>query len=216
MIPRAVLPSPGRALVVAPHPDDETFGAGGTIHDLGAVGFEVTVVVVTDGGASHLDVADLSSMRRREATNACAELGLPQPPRFLDLPDGQVGNLRETLAASLRVLIDGCALVIGPRADDGHPDHEATGEAVIEAIMGIAEDRRPVLWRYAIWAWEWGAITTDDLAGAHAWRVSAAGRNARSAAIRAYPSQATDLLGDVIVPASMVADIQVADEVFWC
>lgn len=216
VLPDAFPPSRGRALVVAPHPDDETFGAGGTIHDLCAMGFELTVVVVTDGEASHAGVAHLSGTRRNEATDACAALGVLQPPQFLGFPDGQVAANRETLAAALRTLIQGCALVIGPRSDDGHPDHDATGQAVTEALMGIAEDRRPVLWRYAIWAWEWGTITADDLSGAYAWRVSADGRSARSDAIRLYPSQATDLLGEVIVPNSMVADIRSADEVFWC
>lgn len=38
----------GRTLVVAPHPDDEVLGAGGTIARLAAEGEEVFVAVVTE------------------------------------------------------------------------------------------------------------------------------------------------------------------------
>lgn len=44
----------GRTLVVAPHPDDEVLGAGGTIARLAAEGEEVFVAVVTEGKASCL------------------------------------------------------------------------------------------------------------------------------------------------------------------
>jgi len=40
---------PGPYLVFAPHPDDETFGMGGTIALAGQAGIAVHVVVLTDG-----------------------------------------------------------------------------------------------------------------------------------------------------------------------
>lgn len=215
-LPDAQAPDVGRVVVVAPHPDDETLGAGGTIHDLTRLGFSVTVVVVTDVAASHEDVPDLAAIRREEACRASIALGVAAPPHFLDFPDGQVANVRETLASSLRALIEGCVLVIGPRSGDGHPDHEATAEAVIEATTGIPEARRPDLWRYAIWAWEWDGIAPEDLVGARVWPVTAEGRRRRTAAIAAYKSQITDLRGDAIVAAAMVASVEQADEVFWC
>ena len=215
-LPDAQAPDVGRVVVVAPHPDDETLGAGGTIHDLIRLGFSVTVVVVTDGAASHDDVPDLAAIRRQEACRASIALGVATPPHFLDLPDGQVARVRETLASSLRMLIEGCVLVIGPRSGDGHPDHEATAEAVIEATTGIPETRRPALWRYAIWAWAWDGIAPEDLFGARVWPVTAEGRRRRSAAIATYQSQITDQWGNAIVSADMVAAVEQADEVFWC
>src|SRR6266852_506851 len=44
---------PGGVVVVAPHPDDETLGVGGMLHDLSARGWRVTVVAVTDGEAAY-------------------------------------------------------------------------------------------------------------------------------------------------------------------
>ncbi|MBW1671465.1 MAG: PIG-L family deacetylase, partial [Deltaproteobacteria bacterium] len=40
---------PGPYLVFAPHPDDETFGMGGTIALAAHAGIAVHVVVLTDG-----------------------------------------------------------------------------------------------------------------------------------------------------------------------
>ena len=214
-IARIPPPGTGRVVVVAPHPDDETFGAGATVHDLVQRGHEVRIVIVTDGAASH-DRAGLAVIRRREAVRAAELLGVTAPPQFLDLPDGHVAGLRESLAARLRSCIEGSVLVIGPRSGDGHPDHEATAEALIEATMGIAEDQRPAVWRYAIWAWQWEGITAAHLAGAGVWVASKAARSKRAAAIAAYGSQTTKAMGRVIVPALMIADIEDSDEVFWC
>jgi len=41
----------GRTLVIAPHPDDEVLGAGGTIARLAAEGERVFVAIVTEGRA---------------------------------------------------------------------------------------------------------------------------------------------------------------------
>ena len=221
-LPAVVPPPLGRVLVVAPHPDDETFGAGGTIHDLARLGYGVTVVVVTDGAASHAGLPELAAIRRREALHAMKALGVSAAPQFLDLPDGHVSDHREALAARLRSLADDCALIIAPRSGDGHPDHEATAEAVIEAIMGVPEDRRPALWRYAIWAWQWEGVVDADLVGAATWKVSKPGRIQRSQAVAAYCSQTVGVNAgrttteDPIVSAAMIADIECADEVFWC
>jgi hypothetical protein len=38
-----------RVLVIAPHPDDEVLGAGGTVARLSAAGTEVVVAIVTKG-----------------------------------------------------------------------------------------------------------------------------------------------------------------------
>ena len=67
-LPSMVPPHVGRALVVAPHPDDEVLGAGGLVSRLLDGSIEVNVLAVTDGEGSHphSSVAqdiDLASMR---------------------------------------------------------------------------------------------------------------------------------------------------------
>ena len=63
-------PSPMRLIVLAPHPDDETLGAGGFIAAQCLDGRDVLVVAVTDG---------------EEERNALARLGL----RALSSSDGR-------------------------------------------------------------------------------------------------------------------------------
>ena len=46
-----------RALVIAPHPDDEILGCGGTIARLCAAGVEVHVAIVTRGKPPRFDAA---------------------------------------------------------------------------------------------------------------------------------------------------------------
>src|SRR5215471_1540498 len=47
--PTLTVPEGTRLLVVAPHPDDETLGAGGLIQRVHATGGSVKVVYLTDG-----------------------------------------------------------------------------------------------------------------------------------------------------------------------
>lgn len=62
---------PGPYLVFAPHPDDETFGMGGTIVMASRASIAVHVVVLTDG-----QWAGDPKKRRQEAKDASQVLGL--------------------------------------------------------------------------------------------------------------------------------------------
>ena len=72
------------ALVIAPHPDDEVLGAGGTIAKLVAQGAEVHVAIVTRGQAPRFS-AESIEMVGRECTAAHRRLGITRT-HFLDLP----------------------------------------------------------------------------------------------------------------------------------
>ncbi|MEV7775933.1 PIG-L deacetylase family protein [Kitasatospora sp. NPDC086791] len=61
-----------RVLVVAPHPDDETLGAGGTIARLAEAGIEVHVLAVT----CHSQPGAGAEARRDELAQACEALGV--------------------------------------------------------------------------------------------------------------------------------------------
>ena len=50
---RQLVPGSARAVVVAPHPDDEILACGGLLQLLAQQGSEVLLVAVTDGDASH-------------------------------------------------------------------------------------------------------------------------------------------------------------------
>lgn len=122
-----------RILVVAAHPDDETYGAGGTIARHTASGDEVTVLFMTDGvGARH----DESDLQKAVGRKACAALGVTDV-RFADLPDQRLDEV------PLLEVIDPIAAVVrdvAPRVvythhhGDANQDHRHVFEAVLVAV----------------------------------------------------------------------------------
>ena len=66
-----------KALVMAPHPDDAEFFAGGLIASLIEAGTEVTIITATDGccGSYKENRSDLIRIRQIEAENAAKVLG---------------------------------------------------------------------------------------------------------------------------------------------
>src|SRR3546814_4012834 len=69
-----------RALVIAPHPDDEILGCGGTIARLCAAGVEVHVAIVTRGKPPRFDAAHVRRVEE-EARAAHDFLGVTRRDR---------------------------------------------------------------------------------------------------------------------------------------
>lgn len=72
------------ALVIAPHPDDEILGCGGTIARLCAMGREVHVAIMTRGMAPRFDETMVKAVEE-EARAAHAMLGV-RGTHFMDFP----------------------------------------------------------------------------------------------------------------------------------
>ena len=197
--------------VVAPHPDDETLAAGGLMFDLVQAGWDVSIVVVTDGAASHPDVKDLAEVRADECRKALQTLGVSRPPTFLGFPDGRAGaNLGKVASALQRTLRD-ADVIVGPRVDDYHSDHCATANA-----LDIAFDRSgPARLQYAIWGWD--HLSADELSAATgtAFYPSADALVAKRSALQQYKSQISDLYGQVIVDDSVIHRHSSESEIFW-
>ncbi len=150
-------------VVVAPHPDDEVLGAGGLLALAASAGFDVTVVAVTDGGASHpgsptLRADQLRALRPRESVAALAELGLHTEPVRLGVPDGHVAEHEDAITDALVAVVDevtdgspGTPWVVSTWRGDGHPDHEATGRAAARAAAAVGSR----LVEHPVWTWHW-------------------------------------------------------------
>ncbi|MCX7823126.1 MAG: glycosyltransferase [Syntrophobacterales bacterium] len=111
----------GPFLVVAPHPDDESFGMGGTIALATQQGIEVFVVVVTDG--SH---GGDRETRYGEALRAAEVLGIKKV-FFLDIEDRRVNNFSSVLRRELSKIISFVKpkTVFLPSLFELNPDHRA-------------------------------------------------------------------------------------------
>src|SRR5262245_56047238 len=91
----------GRTLVIAPHPDDEVLGAGGTIARLARAGIEVTVAVVTSGQPPEYSAADVARVKA-EAEQAHHVLGV-KTTLWLGLPAARLAETpRGVINAALR------------------------------------------------------------------------------------------------------------------
>ena len=134
-----------RALVVAAHPDDVDFGAGGTVAAWTEAGVAVTYCVVTDGQAGgfdpDLDRANMPEIRRQEQRNAGKEVGVDDV-RFLGYVDGELYVTRHLIRDIVRVIRQvrpQRVLIQSPernwdRLAPSHPDHLAAGEAATQAV----------------------------------------------------------------------------------
>lgn len=115
----------GPVLVVAPHPDDEVLGAGGTMARLADRGAELHVAIVTTGQAPHFP-DDQARIVRAEAEAAHAALGVMQT-HWLGAPAAALD--RHGHAALNRLVGDLIRLVdphtvFAPHPGDIHLDHQ--------------------------------------------------------------------------------------------
>lgn len=149
--PLVGLPAFRRAIVLAPHPDDESIGPGGTIALLSAAGTAVTVTVLTDGcltPGTGLPAAEVAARRRAETARSCERLGCG-PPQFLGFPDGGLSERLAQLAGALAAVVGeaGPDVVMLPWFGDGHPDHRA----VTTALARTRPPARVRVWAYETW-----------------------------------------------------------------
>lgn len=198
----------GPTLVVAPHPDDETLGCGGTIALLREYGLPVHVLVVSDGAASHprsrrYPPPRLAALREAESREALGLLGVDASAMtFFRLPDTSVPAAGEDgvvdAVRRCRALLDEqhSQTVLAPWRREPHRDHSAANAIVRAALANSSVPAR--LLEYMIWT---GALEGEDAAPCAgecvAWRLTIDGvRQRKRAAVAAYRSQTTALIDD--------------------
>jgi LmbE family N-acetylglucosaminyl deacetylase/glycosyltransferase involved in cell wall biosynthesis len=130
-----------RILVLAAHPDDESFGAGGTLALSAGKAEAIRVWIATDGtgqeGVPPGGARDYAALRREEAVAAAAALGL-EPPRFAGLADRALSGAesRRVLETAIREELDDFRpdLVFCPSPAEIHPDHRALARVLFEEV----------------------------------------------------------------------------------
>lgn len=130
----------GPWIVFAPHPDDETFGMGGSLLMANQQNIETHVVFVTDGalgGSGDHEHQALIEKRMQEAKTATEALGVDEiyffgePDRGLQIND----RLIEKISSLLADIKPGS--VFFPTPMEYHPDHRVTTELVWKCIQGL-------------------------------------------------------------------------------
>ncbi len=178
-------PPAGRAVVLAPHPDDETFGLGGTIALHVAQGDPVEVICLTDGGFGdpdgHYSDVDYPALRRAEAEAAAAVLGIADvtfygyPDHYPTVREADLADFTGRLTTDLARRAP--ATVYMPWLGECHADHRLAALAGVRALAALPETVRGI--GYEVWS----AMVPDYVI-----EVTAT-RDTKLAAARCYASQ---------------------------
>jgi LmbE family N-acetylglucosaminyl deacetylase len=139
-------------LVLAPHPDDEVIGPGGTIRRHVLAGAAVQPVILTDGKWGGFNGDGKLVERRKAESRRAAEILGSREPTFLDEPDGSLedsGRVVDKLLEIFRGVKP--RYVYLPALTDEHHDHWATNCILNSLLARVAEGERPVVRGYEVW-----------------------------------------------------------------
>ncbi|WML50446.1 bacillithiol biosynthesis deacetylase BshB2 [Neobacillus sp. PS3-34] len=144
-----------QVLVVFPHPDDEAFGVSGTIATHVNSGTPVTYACLTlgemgrnMGNPPFTNRENLPKIRKKELQDAADILGI-KDLRMLGLRDKTIEfedeeKLSNLISVMIQELNPSLIITFYP-GYSVHPDHEATGEAVVRAVKQMPAEKRPKL-----------------------------------------------------------------------
>jgi len=186
-------------LVVFPHPDDETFGCGGTLANFAKSGIPVTYVCATLGemgrnmGKPFFATREsLPTIRAAELDEACAAIGIQHliklglRDKMIEFEDPEM--LTDKIERILREIQPSLVLTHYP-GYAVHPDHNALGDVTIRAISHLSPAERPVVYAHAFARGSQKALGPADIVN----DISAMSE-VKLAAIRAHKSQSQAIL----------------------
>ncbi len=216
------LAPPGTVMIVAPHPDDETFGCGAALAAAAAIGRRIIILLLTDGEGSHpqsaaFPPARLRELRLEELRSALGHLTGRSDIAVerLSLHDGHTGpadldridcGRLASFAREHRV-----SVIWSTWQGDPHCDHETAA-----ALAGHLADRIDVpWWSFAVWG-RFGDRAVTDLAPLQF--AAGAQRDAKRRAVAAYRSQTTSLIADdptgFVMPPALIDHFMSSPEIF--
>jgi len=141
-----------RVMVIAAHPDDPEFLAGGTVARLAKEGREIAYVVVTNGNKGSSDPGvtseQLAPIRAEEQRRAARVLGVERV-EFLGYEDGELEDTRDVRRAVTREIRrwrPDLIITLNPHRTylnfpGWHRDHRITGRIVLDCVYPLARDR---------------------------------------------------------------------------
>jgi len=186
-------------LVVFPHPDDETFGCGGTIAQFTESGVPVTYVCGTMGQMGRnmgrpffANRESLPSIREAELEKACQAIGIQHliklglRDKTIEFEDPE--QLTDRIEQILKEVRPSLVITHYP-GHAVHPDHNALGDVTIRAVSRLSVQERPIVYAHAF------ARDCQDMLGApDIINDISAVSEMKLAAIRAHRSQSQVIL----------------------
>lgn len=219
------LVGPGGALVVAPHPDDESLGCGGLLALCGKTGRSAHVVIVSDGTGSHpasrrYPHDALRNLRENETLAASEALGLRRADvSFLRLPDTAVPSSGVAASGAIAAIVEqaqsiAASAIFVTWRNDPHCDHEASFALAREAAHRIGTR----LVQYPVWGHTRDDGMTFDTPPRGCRLDIGDVLDRKLAAIAEHRSQTTRLIDDdpegFILPPEMIARFQRPFEIY--
>ncbi|MDP6423244.1 MAG: PIG-L deacetylase family protein [Planctomycetota bacterium] len=158
--PEILMPPAGRVLVIAPHPDDESCGMGGTIALHRRQGDRVHLLFLTDGtnGDPNGRYGDEIAELRRDEARAAAEVLGGCSCEFLGLPDDHeaTDDDFEMVADHMDAVFEREQpdLVYVPWVEEAHQDHANSCTALRRLLARRRADGRslPRVLEYEVWS----------------------------------------------------------------
>lgn len=130
---------PKRLLAILAHPDDESYGAGGTLAMYAHEGVEIVLLCATRGqaGIPGKSPEEAAQIREHELREAARFLGIEV--FFLDYLDGalqaaDINKLLEYVVCWIDTVDPQVVLTFGPDGVSGHPDHVTLSRIVTRAV----------------------------------------------------------------------------------
>ena len=195
-----------QAVVVAPHPDDETLGCGGAIALLRQRSIPVNILVMSDGTGSHpssqlYPPPRLRRLRELETCEALGRLGVDTlDVTFLRLSDTSIPHPG---TADFPTAVERCrhylyqyspSILFVPWRSDQHCDHRATWHIVQSCLQDWEYPPQQLV--YSIWGSSTGGLR-DLPTGEWGWRLDIRSVvDLKRYAVAAHQSQTTDLIND--------------------
>jgi N-acetyl-1-D-myo-inositol-2-amino-2-deoxy-alpha-D-glucopyranoside deacetylase len=158
------MPDPKTLMFIGAHPDDETFGMGGTFAHYARLGCRTYYVCATRGEAGEADAKflklypSMGDLRWAELTAAARELGLTEvvylgyrdsgmqgsqdnqnPAALINAPQEQVIERMVTILRRIRPEV---VVTFDPIGGYRHPDHIAVHQAAVAAFQAAADPSR--------------------------------------------------------------------------
>ncbi|KTC85533.1 MULTISPECIES: PIG-L deacetylase family protein [Legionella] len=200
-----------KAIILSPHPDDETLGAGGLIVDLIRRNIDVKIIAITDGENAYKNIKDLREIRKKEQENALKKLGVSKNKIIrLMLEDSSVHLAENKLEHLILPFIDKNITLIAPWIGDFHPDHEAVGRVAVK----IASNLKINLIFYFFWTWHHSTISEIRHLPLSIYPLGANTLNLKQRAITCYRSQQVLPESESILTNELLKPAQRQFEVF--